>query len=138
MTRARLALLYGGFAAIATAANLGAQWLVLRPAQTEIRELAALAVGTVIGMPIKYVLDKRYIFASRAQTWRHDLRMFLLYVGTAVVTTGVFWGSELTVASITESRSALLSGGAVGLAAGYALKYRLDKQLVFSTTGPTS
>jgi len=131
VSAARLAFLYAAFAVVATVANLVAQWLVLLPAHTTPRAIAALVVGTLVGMPIKYVLDKRYIFRVQAEGIAHDLRMFVLYAAMAVVTTVLFWVTELAVGLATDSRAGLLAGGALGLCAGYALKYQLDKRYVF-------
>ncbi len=131
MTGLRIAVLYTLFAVLATAANLGAQALVLGSADGRWATWTALLVGTLVGLPVKYVLDKRYIFAFRADDAAHDARLFALYAAMAVVTTVVFWGSELLVGMITGTTAGHLVGGALGLAVGYAAKYRLDKTYVF-------
>lgn len=132
MSRLRLVSLYAFFAVLATLANLFAQWLVLLPSHGAARQVVALTVGTLVGMPLKYVLDKRYIFQVATSGLMHDLRLFVLYGAMAVVTTVIFWGTELAFGHFTSSRAGLLAGGAIGLAIGYVIKYQLDKKFVFS------
>ena len=130
MGRVRIAALYALFAGIATLANLSAQAAVvaLRPDQVGI--VVSVLVGTVVGLPVKYLLDKRWIFGI-VGTGRRDLRLFVLYGLTAVFTTVLFWGTEWAFAAAFATTPARLVGGALGLAAGYAIKYRLDKRFVF-------
>lgn len=131
MTRSRLITLYLTFAAIATAVNLGCQYVVLSSWDDRRAVLLALVVGTVAGMPVKYVLDKRYIFRFRASSVSHETRMFVTYVGFAGVTTLVFWGCELLAGVVSTTHASHLVGGFIGLAIGYAIKYRLDRTWVF-------
>jgi putative flippase GtrA len=138
VSRLRLVVLYALFALLATLANLLAQWLVLLPSHGQARQIVALTVGTLVGMPLKYVLDKRYIFQVSTTGLLHDLRLFVLYGAMAVVTTVIFWGTELVFGHVTSSRLGLLVGGAVGLAIGYVIKYQLDKKFVFSRLAPVA
>ena len=55
----------------------------------------------------------------------------MLYGFTAVFTTAVFWGAEWLFDLTFGSVAGRLLGGAIGLASGYAIKYRLDKRFVF-------
>ena len=130
----RIAVLYTLFAGIATAANLGVQALVVAVLHHggAAVPLSVLA-GTIVGLPVKYLLDKRYIFGPASTGDRRDAAAFTLYTGTAVVTTLVFWGCEaLGGVASGGNDAARLGGGAVGLAIGYAMKYRLDKRYVFN------
>ena len=120
--------LYALFAAAATSVNLAVQALVLFVTDSV---LLALGAGTIAGLPVKYVLDKRYIFEFQTTGARHDGALFVLYTGFSVVTTGVFWGAEWLAHHLTSSNVVTLAGGAVGLAFGYALKYWLDARFVF-------
>lgn len=131
MSRTRLVTLYLLFAVVATAVNLGCQYAVLSSWDHPRAVLVALVVGTIAGMPVKYVLDKRYIFRFRSTSARQETRMFATYTAFAGVTTAVFWGSELLVGALTGTDAGHLVGGAIGLAIGYALKYRLDRDWVF-------
>lgn len=93
-------------------------------------EFSVLA-GTAVGLPIKYFLDKRYIFAFQTQGILKNVRVALLYVVMAVVTTMLFWFSEWLFNAIFQDTVWRLIGGAIGLVAGYMVKYQLDKKYVF-------
>ena len=57
------------FAAIATVANLGVQRLVL--SATSGWYIAALMSGTLVGLVVKYRLDKRWIFFNNQTEQPH-------------------------------------------------------------------
>lgn len=128
---AKLAASYAIFALIATAANLGAQDLVIRAYNGAFDILASVVVGTGVGLLVKYVLDKRYIFRFRARSFAHDTQTFALYTVMGLVTTVVFWGFEFGFHRIFETKEMRYLGGAIGLAIGYLTKYHLDKRFVF-------
>lgn len=132
-TRSTVAGLYALFAALSTAVNLGAQAVVLH--LTDAVALALL-VGTVAGLPVKYVLDKRYIFGFHSDGVKHDGVVFVLYTGMSVLTTVVFWLTEWVTHVLTDSRPLTLLGGAVGLVVGYVVKYQLDARYVFVSRTP--
>ncbi|HEY4135434.1 MAG TPA: GtrA family protein [Alphaproteobacteria bacterium] len=133
MTRATLglALRYGAFAAVAAAANLASQylcfWLYGGPGAV----FAALAVGTGVGLVIKYALDAVWIFDDAGGGARGHARKFSLYTATGVLTTGVFWGAELLAASFSGDTHVRLAAGGCGLILGYLLKFHLDGRFVF-------
>jgi putative flippase GtrA len=119
------------FAIVATLANIGSQEVVARLHQGPRELWASLLVGTVVGLTVKYVLDKKYIFGVTARNVVDDSRMFLLYSLMGVVTTLVFWGFEFSFDLVFDNRPMRYVGGVIGLAIGYALKYRLDRRYVF-------
>ena len=131
MTRSELVLRYAVFAALSTTANLTTQWVVMQTWTGPWRVALAVLAGTAVGIPIKYVLDKRYIFFFAPASMREDGRVFVLYLAMAVVTTLVFWGTELVFHVLVGTDGGRLVGGALGLAAGYLLKYELDRRFVF-------
>lgn len=131
-----LALRYTLFAAIATLANLLAQQGVLDAGPgLSYRLYLAMAVGTLVGLYVKYVLDKRYIFAYRTRNAAHDLRTFVLYAASGAFTTLVFWGCELGAYHLIGTHAARIAGAIVGLAIGYWIKYRLDRRFAFAPAG---
>lgn len=131
-----LALRYALFAAIATLANLLAQEGALDAGPgLPYRLYLAMAVGTLVGLYVKYVLDKRYIFAYRTRDAAHDLRTFILYAASGAFTTLVFWGSELGAYHLVGTHAARIAGAIVGLAIGYWMKYRLDRRFAFAPAG---
>lgn len=127
----RLAIVYAIIALIATAANLLAQALAVRvwtgPWQIELSVL----VGTAVGLVLKYLLDKVFIFRFKAENAADDLQTFILYAGMGVVTTLVFWGFEFAFYRAFEDKRLRYLGGLIGLAIGYWAKYHLDKRFVF-------
>lgn len=127
----RLSLLYGLFAAIAMAANLAAQVLVMHFCFDSHVMLFAMLVGTGVGLITKYTLDKRYIFAFKAENLAHDGKLFFLYSQMGILTTALFWVIEYGFQWIFNTELMRYIGGAIGLIMGYLIKYRLDKQFVF-------
>ena len=126
-----MALKYLIFAIIATAANIGAQELCIRVYGGAFSILISLVFGTGVGLIIKYVLDKKFIFRFRPQNTAHDGRTFLLYTVMGGLTTVIFWGFELGFEHLFGSREMRYLGGVIGLAIGYLAKYQLDKRFVF-------
>jgi putative flippase GtrA len=126
-----LALKYAIFAFVATAANIGAQDLVVRIYSGAFDIMASVIAGTAVGLVVKYVLDKRYIFRFHTRSAAHDTQTFALYTLMGLATTGVFWGFEFGFHHLFESREMRYLGGVIGLAIGYLTKYHLDKRYVF-------
>jgi putative flippase GtrA len=93
----------------------------------------SVVVGTAVGLVVKYILDKRYIFRCRARNAAHDGKMFVLYTLMGLVTTVIFWGFEFGFDHIFETKEMRYLGGIIGLAIGYLTKYHLDKRYVFRT-----
>lgn len=126
---------YAFLALIATLANIGTQELAMRLYQGELALWLSLIAGTGVGLVVKYVLDKRYIFHFQAENTVHDGQVFILYSVMGLLTTGIFWGFELLFHYLFESREMRYLGGCIGLAIGYLSKYQLDKRYVFKTIG---
>ena len=127
----KLAINYAIFALIATAANIGSQDLVIRTYSGAFDILASVVVGTGVGLVVKYILDKRYIFRFRARNVAHDTQTFALYTVMGLATTVIFWGFEFGFHHIFETKEMRYLGGVIGLAIGYLTKYCLDKRYVF-------
>lgn len=129
----KLATCYAIFALIATAANIGAQELLIRTYSGAFYISASIVAGTGVGLVVKYGLDKRYIFRFRARSIAHDTQTFALYTVTGLATSMIFWGFEFGFHHILETNEMRYLGGVIGLAIGYLAKYRLDKRYVFGT-----
>jgi putative flippase GtrA len=127
----RLAVLYSVFAAIATAANIGTQALVIWLYQGPYAVPLSILVGTAAGLPIKYVLEKRHIFGFESENLAHDGRLFVLYTAMGVFTTALFWGIEYAFHHVFGTDAMRYLGGVIGLTLGYVIKYHLDKRFVF-------
>ena len=127
----KLALIYALLALIATITNIGAQDLIVRGYHGQHAVLLSVAVGTGVGLIVKYLLDKRYIFRFRARDAAHDGRTFMLYTLAGLATTVIFWGFEFGFHALFASKGMRYVGGVIGLVIGYFIKYRLDKRYVF-------
>ncbi len=126
-----MAFKYTLFALIAMATNLACQWVSLALYRRAYSFYAAIFVGTLAGLIVKYVLDKRYIFSYRVKNCIDNLGKFVLYSVMGVITTFIFWGFELSFNALFPGKHAKFVGAAIGLMIGYLIKYRLDKRFVF-------
>ncbi len=126
-----LAVRYILFALIATAANLLFQYISFYLYDGTGSLYIAMSVGTVIGLMLKYVLDKKYIFFHTPKSKKDDGKKFLVYSFMGGVTTAIFWGFELGFHWVFESENAKYLGALTGLSIGYIIKYFLDKHYVF-------
>ena len=127
-----IALRYMAFAAAATGINVAAQLASTAVYAGRYELYAAIAVGTLAGLVAKYLLDRRWIFHYRpAQRLRGHAARFSLYSLTGVLTTGIFWATELGFAAMGDAPWLRYAGAVLGLALGYTLKYRLDRRFVF-------
>lgn len=128
---ASVAVLYTLFAAFSTTINIGAQmisiWTYTGPYAVEI----SILVGTAAGLPLRYLLEKRYIFAFKSNNIVHDGQLFVLYSFMGVFTTAIFWGVEYAFYLIFATDNMRYVGGVIGLAIGFYVKYQLDKKFVF-------
>lgn len=132
MTALGITLRYALFALIATLANLASQAVSLRTLEDPWALPASILVGTAVGLAVKYVLDKRWIFGFASRDWQHEGGTALRYTLTGIFTTLIFWGMELTFHFAFGTEAMRYLGGALGLAIGYLTKYRLDKKFVFT------
>jgi putative flippase GtrA len=120
------------FAGIAIASNLAAQALVFAAYDGPLELAAAIAVGTIVGLVVKFELDRRLIFYAPRQDAGATGVTFLFYATTGLVTTAIFWGTEtLFYLASGKASGSQYVGGFVGLTIGYVLKYQLDKRYVF-------
>jgi len=129
----KLTISYTIFALFATIANIGSQDISIRIYDGIYAVIVSVLIGTAVGLVVKYILDKKYIFQFQAIDAAHDTKTFMLYSVMGLVTTAIFWGFEFGFDYLFESREMRYSGGAIGLMIGYYIKYRLDKRFVFVT-----
>jgi hypothetical protein len=132
-------VLYGVFAALSTALNLGAQRLVNRivtPGLVPEGVIVYLGMiaGTAVGLTAKFFLDKFVVFRHKAASATSNIGKFVLYSSFGAVTTAIFWSVELLFYYIWREDISKYVGGFVGLVLGYVAKYFLDKTFVFSGT----
>jgi len=145
-----LAIKYAVFAGISTLGNLSVQHLVqMLLFSLGMREdfvidifgvfnikvclLIAIFFGTLTGLVIKYVLDKRFIFNYETKSKSENTGKFLLYSFMGVFTTLIYWAFELSFDYLFDYESAKYIGALIGLSIGYVVKYQLDKRFVFNS-----
>lgn len=129
----KLALLYSLFAIIAMAANILSQEFALLLYGGAYAIYFAIVCGTGVGLAVKYVLDRRYIFKAATRPLSKDLSQFVSYSATGVLTTLLFWGTEIGFDLLFGTRLARYAGAVLGLSIGYVIKYQLDRRFVFAT-----
>jgi putative flippase GtrA len=127
----KIAVLYTLFAVLSTAINIGSQmlsiWIYKGPLSVEI----SILVGTAMGLPLRYFLEKRYIFNFTSKNLVHDGKLFVFYSAMGVITTLIFWGTEYAFHLVYDTDLMRYLGGIIGLSIGFYVKYQLDKKYVF-------
>jgi len=126
-----IAVLYTIFAAFSTVINIGSQMLSILVYKGPFSVEISILVGTVIGLPLRYFLEKRYIFNFTSKNLIHDGKLFLFFSAMGVITTLTFWGIEYAFHLIYDSDFMRYVGGVIGLVVGFYIKYQLDKKYVF-------
>jgi putative flippase GtrA len=130
-TATKINVLYTLFVVLYTAINIGSQmlsiWIYKGPLSVEI----SILVGTVMGLPLSYFLEKRCIFRITNKNLVHDENLFVFYKAMSVITTIIFWGTEYAFHLIYDTDFMRYLGGIIGLSIGFYVKYQLDKKYVF-------
>jgi len=119
------------FAILATTVNIFFQYLSFLLIDHKYELYIAMLNGTILGMILKYYLDKNFIFYYVKKEFNNK-NIFLLYIFTSIFTTIIFWAIELWFSYYVNINYSEYLGALVGLTLGYSLKYLLDKQLVFN------
>ena len=127
----KIAALYSLFASLSTVVNIGSQMLSMLIYSGVYTVEISIFIGTLAGLPLRYFLEKRYIFSFQSKNMKHDGRLFILYSFMGVFTTAIFWGTEYTFHLIFTTDVMRYIGGVLGLSIGYYIKYQLDKRFVF-------
>jgi putative flippase GtrA len=130
-----LVIYYSFFALIAIITNFLIQELSLLTYHGKYSLLISILCGTVVGLVVKFYLDKHFIFKYLTRSNGHNLKLFILYSIMGGVTTIIFWGFELSFYYFFESTLMKYVGGGLGLILGYISKYFLDKKFVFTSDG---
>lgn len=127
----KIAALYSLFAGLSTVVNIGSQMLSMLIYSGAYAIEISIFIGTLAGLPLRYFLEKRYIFSFESKNIKHDGQLFILYGFMGVFTTAIFWGTEYAFHLIFTTDVMRYIGGVLGLSIGYYIKYQLDKRFVF-------
>jgi putative flippase GtrA len=119
------------FALIATILNLLTQRVILQIHDDQTFFIFAIAIGTIVGLVVKFNLDKRWIFRGLTTKFNETSRQFFAYTITGVATTGLFWATEFSFWYIWNNHFARELGAIFGLTIGYSIKYQIDRRYVF-------
>src|SRR6056300_1375279 len=123
MTLRTLVLRYAFFAVLATLANLATQRGVLWFGDSATVFALAVAAGTIVGLVLKYILDKRWIFGDMSVGVKAHSKRFSLYTAMGLVTTAIFWGMETAFWLVWQTDAMRELGAVLGLSIGYVVKY---------------
>lgn len=132
MTLRMLVLRYAAFAVIASFANLGVQRLVLSQGTGGKTFALAVGAGTFVGLFIKYLLDKRWIFYDLDSGAMAHSQKFSVYTAMGLITTAIFWSIETVFWLVWQTDIMRELGAVLGLSIGYVVKYNLDRRFVFT------
>ena len=132
MTLAELVIRYAAFAGIAMVTNLSVQHIVMWGHSDMLHYVPAFAAGTLVGLLIKYLLDKRWIFQDIGTGKRQHGKKFSIYAFMGIFTTAIYFGSETAFFLIWKNEIARNIGAGLGLTVGYTIKYQLDSRFVFT------
>ena len=134
ITVAKIAVLYTLFALFSIVINIGSQMLSIWVYKGLFSVEISILVGTAMGLPLRYFLEKRYIFNFTSKNFIHDGKLFVFYSVMGVITTLIFWGTEYAFYLIYDTDLMRYFGGIIGLSIGFYVKYQLDKKYVFVTS----
>ena len=116
------------FCIIAILINLSTQRIIMELVFIN-NYFLALLIGTLFGLVIKFILDKKYIFAYSDSSIKNNSLKFSFYSFNGILTTLLFWGTESVFFFIYKTNFAREFGALIGLTIGYFIKYRLDKNM---------
>ena len=131
LTAIKIAVLYTLFAVFSIVINIGSQMLSIWAYRGTYSVEVSILVGTAAGLPLRYFLEKRYIFNFITHNLAHDGRLFVFYSAMGLITTLIFWGTEYAFHLIYDAEYMRYVGGVIGLTVGFYVKYQLDKKYVF-------
>ena len=127
----QITVLYTLFAVLSTVINISSQMVSTWAYKGAFAVELSILVGTAIGLPLRYFLEKQYIFSFTSKNLAHDGKLFVFYSAMSAVTTLIFWGTEYAFHLIYDADYMRYIGGVTGLTIGFYVKYQLDKKYIF-------
>lgn len=131
MRKSKKLFLFVLFALVSTLFNLLTQRIILSFKTTNLYFIIAILSGTIVGLIIKFFLDKRFIFFDKKNDISHITKKLGLYTFMGIFSTLIFWGTEAFFWIIWRQENMRELGAILGLTIGYIIKYKLDKRFVF-------
>jgi len=74
----------------------------------------SILIGTAVGLPLRYLLKKRYIFAFQSDNIAYDGQLYFLYSFMGVFTAAIFGGVEYAFHLIFATDTMRYVGGVIG------------------------
>jgi putative flippase GtrA len=127
----KIGMIYTLFVALSTVINIVSQMVSIWAYSGYLAIEVSILAGTIVGLPLRYFLEKRYIFSYTSKNIVDNGKLFALYSAMSVITTLIFWGTEYAFHIIFDTDLMRYTGGVIGLAIGFYVKYHLDKKYVF-------
>lgn len=127
----KILVLYTLFALLSIAINIISQIIFIMKYKEAYAVEISILVGTLAGLPLRYFLEKHYIFFFKSKNIKQDGQTFARYSFMGVITTAIFWVTEYAFHLIYDNAEMRYLGGVIGLAVGFVIKYHLDKRYVF-------
>ena len=124
--------LYTFFAIISTFSNLITQRFIISFSQSNLFFLIAIFCGTLVGLFIKFFLDKKWIFFDKTSGLILQSRKFSKYSLMGILPTLIFWSTETIFWFLWNTENMREIGASIGLSIGYIIKYKLDNRFVFN------
>lgn len=128
MTNISLFALYAIFAAISIALNVLTQRMVFWVHDGPNTIFFSMTGGATVALVAKYYLDRRFIFSVKSYPKASE---FFRYAFTGGMITLVYFVVEYLIWSSYRTDFARDLGIVLGMAAGYGIKFFLDREYVF-------
>jgi len=93
--------------------------------------VVSILTGTLIGLFIKFLLDKIYIFNYHVNGFYKNTKTIAVYISTGIFTTLIFWALEISFEYYFRTKEMRYLGAIIGLIIGYIIKYQLDNKYTF-------
>ena len=111
--------------------NLTSQEILLNFIDNEFKIFSSVMFGTCIGLLVKYILDKVYIFKYVVKGIKKNTKVFLIYTSSGIATTLIFWFFEFSFEFLFNTKFMRYIGALIGLSISYYIKYNLDRKFIF-------
>ena len=121
-------ILYIAFSIVAIIVNLFTQEITSNLCQYEYEIAISMFTGTLTGLVVKYMLDKKFSCKFETNNQKQNATIFFFYSLMGVVTTILFWVTEYSFHLWFETKTMRYIGAVIGLSIGYVTKYYLDKK----------
>jgi hypothetical protein len=111
--------------------NMGVQIFRLFACKAPYLVKLSVLIGRGPVLALRYLLESRYIFASKRYIIFHDWNLFVRYSFMGILTTASLGGIEFAFHLIFTTKTIRYVGGLSGMAMVFNVEYQLDKKYMF-------